>query len=333
MYTSFGEAEKYRRYFDPKFQRIFDEIKEIRKKLYLTDGFLFFKFYKYTLQELVQLPHFSKIHAVRQKINDDVGSWENNAAISEIGRQEYLKRCKQVETALNQLNQEIRQRQPTVWQRAHRLFQRFVNLVGHVPVASQILKIFPARNDNKQPLILPPATANAGTSLIEDMKNRNQHRCDKLQAYLARGMWKEADIETGWLLCQLFGRGKEGYLELEHISSLPCQTLLMIDKLWRDYSSNRFGFSVQSAIFNSLAKYDRAWERFCETVGWSNQAFVRRGRRALLYYDELDFHKSAPKGHLPRSLEIRGKEVGFAGERKWRALFHRLWKCYTRKKH
>ncbi|MGK7950857.1 MAG: hypothetical protein AB4368_19275 [Xenococcaceae cyanobacterium] len=153
------ESSDYKERFEKKFAPIFREIRELRTDIYHQEGFLFIRFHKYTVEELLQAEHYSKIDSFSKKIKDDVVNWDLRGNFSEIGKAEYKKICKRTKNALK-----------------------------------------------------------------------------------------------------------------------------------------------------------------------------RQGRRATLPYDELNFHISAPEGHLPRSLELRGKNLGFAGESRWMALFARLGLCMRRRK-
>ena len=109
--------------------------------------------------------------------------------------------------------------------------------------------------------------------------------------------WKEADEETANKMLEVAGRTKEGWLREEDIDNFPCEDLQTIDQLWVKYSNGRFGFSVQKRIYQSLRgtrSYDsKVWEAFGDQVGW-------RVRGSWLYYNNLKFNQTAPKGHLPR---------------------------------
>lgn len=158
----------------------------------------------------------------------------------------------------------------------------------------------------------------------------------KLENLLAGGMWKEADNETARIMCHAVGRDAKGYLRTKHIDHFPCRDLINIDKLWLGYSNGHFGFSVQKNIYQDLVRRRgpsrNTWYCFKERVGWRNEARRQHGKHATLYYPELTFNLYAPKGHLPRSLEIRGRDLGFAGQDQWVALFSRLDTCNYRER-
>ena len=89
---------------------------------------------------------------------------------------------------------------------------------------------------------------------------------------------------------------REGYLDTKSIDDFPCEDLRTIDHLWVQYSSGKFGFSVQTRIYQGLGgtrEYKSAiWQKFGDTVGW------RKGQRWLSYRD-ITFDKASPEGNLP----------------------------------
>ena len=131
-------------------------------------------------------------------------------------------------------------------------------------------------------------------------------------------MRKEADQETANKMYEVAGRTKEGYLRQEDIDNFPCEDLRTIDQLWVKYSNERFGFSVQKRIYQSLGgtrSYDRKiWENFGDQVGWrvGGSWFWRVGGNWLEYKD-LKFNQTAPVGHLPgvvfEDIEISASRV------------------------
>ena len=117
-----------------------------------------------------------------------------------------------------------------------------------------------------------------------------------LSDYLENNHWKEADQVT------------------EHLMRQLSVDLLILDELWTRFSDGRFGFSIQSQIWQELGcivtippdyKYGMAWEtgdsdvalekahKFAQRVGWMNDL------GEWIKYENLDFSLNAPYGHLP----------------------------------
>lgn len=132
----------------------------------------------------------------------------------------------------------------------------------------------------------------------------------KLNTLLQEGQWKKADLETRKIMLKIVGREKEGSFKNEHISKLPCEDLRIINRLWREYSNENFGFTVQQSIWYECGK---DWSRWGDKVGW------RRNGEWIIKdegYDGFTFDINAPRGHLP-----------LVKDRVMLELFTRLSKC------
>ncbi|MBE9186188.1 GUN4 domain-containing protein [Microcoleus sp. LEGE 07076] len=111
----------------------------------------------------------------------------------------------------------------------------------------------------------------------------------QLAKLLETGKWRKADEHTWEILLQIAVREDEGWLSAADIDSFPPTDLRTIDQLWQQYSSGRFGLSVQQQIWESVGgKYTE----LCDRVGW-------RVKENWKYYSELSFSENAPSGHLP----------------------------------
>ncbi|MCT7948854.1 serine/threonine-protein kinase [Ancylothrix sp. C2] len=109
----------------------------------------------------------------------------------------------------------------------------------------------------------------------------------QLQNFLASRNWQQADEETKKVLC--LGVGKRfGYLDVLDIEKIPPKDLQTIDRLWVKYSEGKFGFSVQTAIFN---KVGGEYSSFCGEIGWPVTN--------TMDYKSFTYSLKAPKGHLP----------------------------------
>ena len=170
----------------------------------------------------------------------------------------------------------------------------------------------------------------------------------KLRDFLAEGKWKEADEETRKVMLEVGDRGNKDCLTIEYIENFPCEDLRIIDTLWRKYSNDKFGFSVQKEIWLkvieelSLNKNDvievkitndqltKLNEKLGDRLKWLEDK--GSGKRDWIYsnYDSkmiFDLEKAC-KGHLPRKpswnyLQRTGSWIE-AGESR---LLIRLEKC------
>ena len=139
----------------------------------------------------------------------------------------------------------------------------------------------------------------------------------KLDEYLAKNKWKEADEETARLMLAVAKQKKDRHLSTNSIENFPSEDLRTIDQLWVKYSNGRFGFSVQKKIYQGLdgtRSYDkRVWEAFGENVGWKKKGWMLK-EGEWLYYKDIIFDKKAPKGHLPAAVGLgfvrMGESVG-----------------------
>lgn len=113
-----------------------------------------------------------------------------------------------------------------------------------------------------------------------------------LRDLLSSGQWKKADEEMGVIMLKISDRIAAGWLREEDIETFPCADLQTIDSLWAKYSSDRFGFTAQCHIWESVR---RDYGKFGDTVGWRSQQRYSPWHR----YSELDFSLNAPTGHLP----------------------------------
>ena len=114
----------------------------------------------------------------------------------------------------------------------------------------------------------------------------------QLRTLLEAVKWKEADQETTRTMLQAAGREKEGWLRTEDINKFACEDLRIIDQLWREFSTEKFGFRVQKDIYQNLEGAKSMNGRglnFGTTVGWSKAS----------QYNDLIFNLNAPQGQLP----------------------------------
>lgn len=100
-----------------------------------------------------------------------------------------------------------------------------------------------------------------------------------------------ADIETRRLLQKITGLTSND--PIDHRSQkvkdkLKCQHIQEIDRLWTKYSNNKFGFSVQNAIYQAKPSV----EDFGENVGWKENG-------KWLTVSDLNPEIDARPGYLP----------------------------------
>lgn len=120
----------------------------------------------------------------------------------------------------------------------------------------------------------------------------------RLQDLLRMDRWKEADKETYLRMLEVADRKDGDWVLSEELLSFPAADLVTIDRLWKKYSNGQFGFSVQQEIYVQCGatldgKYpgDKIWHEFCTRIGW-------RAKDLYIYYADVTFNTSAPRGHL-----------------------------------
>lgn len=132
----------------------------------------------------------------------------------------------------------------------------------------------------------------------DSLKFTSDTNYSKLENFLKSGYWKEADQATTEIMLKIAKMRNESDLDEKLLATLPISDLLRIDELWRKYSNQKFGFSVQKEIFHESAKDVKD---FAERVGWKYKTVVGdyfswKERHDIKF--ELD---AAPSGHLPWS--------------------------------
>jgi GUN4-like/Caspase domain len=166
-------------------------------------------------------------------------------------------------------------------------------------------------------------------------------RYKRLEEYLKRQQWCEADAETyqlilvigeqhsnkvptnqllkiyrqlvGMLCKRLFKReslaGNDTFngFTSRDLQSFPRDALVSIDELWVRYSHGRFGFSVQRGIYLSLGgrpggrPSHEIWMRFSEEVGWQRDRIWRD-------YRNLNSSLPFPNGSFPDFDQCRWRD-------------------------
>lgn len=127
-----------------------------------------------------------------------------------------------------------------------------------------------------------------------------------LRDLLKQQKWSEADLHTYKLVEQIVKTAKQQnkhvFIELKTIAEFSCPDITTIDYLWKKYSDNKFGFSSQKEVWQSVnQKGDfstQTWRRFATQVGWKEGEVASSS--GYLLYEQLSFNPTeAPIGHLP----------------------------------
>ncbi|WP_174783488.1 GUN4 domain-containing protein, partial [Dolichospermum sp. UHCC 0352] len=113
--------------------------------------------------------------------------------------------------------------------------------------------------------------------------------------------WRKADEETAKLILAVANKknihSSSQTLEDDKIKTFPCEDLQIIDQLWMYYSQERFGFSIQSFLWDEIIQERRksdfqSFYILADKLGW----FLEEGW--LSSQTNLDI-ETVPKGHFP----------------------------------
>ncbi|XP_065865484.1 tetrapyrrole-binding protein, chloroplastic [Euphorbia lathyris] len=133
-----------------------------------------------------------------------------------------------------------------------------------------------------------------------------------LQQHLSAQNFRQADEETRRLLIVLAGEAavKRGYVFFSEVKFISEEDLKAIDELWRKYSENKFGYSVQKRIWMSKAKKD--FSNFFIKVGWMKKLdteIEQFNYRAFPNEFIWELNDDTPEGHLPLTNALRGTQL------------------------
>jgi len=119
----------------------------------------------------------------------------------------------------------------------------------------------------------------------------------RLRQLLWAGDWAAADLETERAILSAISQDMQP-IDRDAILQLSCLDLDTLDQLWSRYSDGKFGFRAQYELFVGA---DRRPLDFLKLVDW--QGGMNLGNlpvvRVAKPYSELQFSKTAPRGHLP----------------------------------
>lgn len=134
---------------------------------------------------------------------------------------------------------------------------------------------------------------------------------DLLRDHLSTKNFRQADEETRRLLIVLAGEAaqKRGYVFFSEVQFISEADLKTMDDLWRHYSDNKFGYSVQKRIFE---KAERDFTKFFLKVGWMKKLDTeveQYNYRSFPTEFMWDLNDDTPEGHLPLTNALRGTQL------------------------
>jgi len=206
----------------------------------------------------------------------------------------------------------------------NKIYARFCETVGWRVMNGCLLSSYLNFSLNAPVGHLPVKVAGEGwsaASFLGSIYKSEQEELDTLGIYenlknlLEDEKWQEANEETRIVMLKIVGRTQKDFFQEEDIEQFPNSDLETIDRLWRTYSYDRFGFSVQKHVWQNVKEH---WHEFGDSVGWG-------------YYDEWDnfqwiskeeiiFKLYAPEGHLPAVFPCVTQSRGFSARLVWSLL-------------
>jgi len=123
-----------------------------------------------------------------------------------------------------------------------------------------------------------------------------------LEALLVQQQFQAADRLTLEKMCELAGTIAQNrkWVYFSEVDRFPTVDLKTIDTLWRIYSDDKFGFSVQHELWLGVGQN---WEKLWAKIGW------KQGNLWTRYPHSFTWNLNAPKGHLPLTNQLRGVRV------------------------
>lgn len=153
------------------------------------------------------------------------------------------------------------------------------------------------------------------TTTVPSTSNNDDISFDVLEQHLSAKNFRQADEVTRRLLILLAGESAQtrGYVFFSEVQFISETDLKTIDELWRKYSNEKFGYSVQKKIWNRV---NRDFTRFFLKVGWMKKLDTEIEQYNYRSFpDEFtwemndDDNKTPPDGHLPLTNALRGTQL------------------------
>jgi serine/threonine protein kinase, bacterial len=163
------------------------------------------------------------------------------------------------------------------------------SIVGCFMMGALVLNSYLTRSSYSQQTVAQPTS-----------ESPNQQEYRLLEELLQKQDFQRADAETDALIINSLQTGSK-------ISSLPCDKLAQIDRLWIKSSKGRFGYSQQLKTWRATKQEfsNDSYNRFANRIGWYENG-------TWLFPPNLVFDMSAKIGHLPwHSWQVKKVRYGF----------------------
>lgn len=127
------------RIIQSKFKIAYRECDYLEDKIFKKDGVIF-KTHRYTITELSDSPHHAKINSVTKKIGSDISYWEMSGKLSDSEKEAYHIERENIDDTLHQLNRNIQNREPTLWEKISRVAEEFITkIMDNLPMLRELL--------------------------------------------------------------------------------------------------------------------------------------------------------------------------------------------------
>jgi hypothetical protein len=145
--------------------------------------------------------------------------------------------------------------------------------------------------------VVKPDDKKAVIDCTRELNNKGFPELESLCSPLKNNFLRKADHETYQAIGRMIPiadrknkKKSEYYSGADIANKKICPQLIEIDRLWKEASSNRLGFSIQKKIW---IESDRNYQVFTEKIGWGD---TTNGWKDKLSYQLND---KMPDGHLP----------------------------------
>jgi GUN4-like len=174
--------------------------------------------------------------------------------------------------------------------------------------------------------IVKPEDKKSVVDCSRELDNKGYTELKSLCSPLKNNFLREADDKTYKAIGAIV-KGKqwdEKYYSAESIANKNmCSELLSIDKLWKEASSNKLGFTIQKKIWDESKNN---YQIFTEKVGWTN---TEGEWKVKLSYELNDQTKN---GHLPALWNQKPGDPAVgksSGEKEYERFFKAIEKCQS----
>ncbi|MDJ1176264.1 GUN4 domain-containing protein [Roseofilum capinflatum] len=124
----------------------------------------------------------------------------------------------------------------------------------------------------------------------------------RLKYLLKCGRWQEADEETAFQLQTVTGYPNCRNIPKEEIESIPAEDLQIMGRLWSQYSYDKFGFIIQSQIYQKMGgteeSRDIVLSDFANILGWYPDDGCMSENDLILDIEQ------APIGYFPQITQM-----------------------------